>query len=41
MPIYNWSSVNAVICDVATQEYKSGNARGLKVTKRNYDLCLS
>ena len=35
MVIYNWmGAINGQL----TQEYKSGNARKLKVSHRNYDL---
>ena len=42
MAILNWITYR--ICEEATEEYKSGKARGLKVTltfKHNYDLCFS
>ena len=37
MVIYNWIDT---IDEQLTLEYKSGNARELKVTHRNNDLCL-
>ena len=42
MAILNWITYR--ICEEATEEYKSGKARGLKVTltsKHNYDLYFS
>ncbi len=38
MVSYNWKGT---IDEQLTLKYKSGNARELKVTHRNYDLCVS